>query len=131
MRVPRPMLRLRRRGSLAPRDDLERNRLLRFGSPWGPRAELNDTPLSMRPSAPAHAPAAAEDVVGVGTDGEKSTGGSGRGALEGRRELLEKEPDLSRPAVAWLPVFGLDSFWDGLRGDSADWALPMVCGRRR
>jgi hypothetical protein len=98
--------------------------LFRFDSVCRPGAEWRDVPLSTRRSMPPGA-STADPVVGVEAavgDGTGGLGNGGNGALNFRRERFEKDPGLNRPAVAWLPVFGLDSFWDVLafRGASLD-----------
>ena len=55
------------------------------------------------------------EVVGTGDDG-KSTGSRGNalsiiGEAEKRRVLADKPLGLNRPAVAGLPVRGLESLW--------------------
>jgi hypothetical protein len=81
--------------------------------------------LLRRRSRPPPETSPADDVVGVEAAVEDGAGGLGNWALERRRAVFEK-PGLNRPAVEWLPVFGFESFWDGLRGSSAEWAFPMM-----
>lgn len=125
MREAGPTLGLRRTWSAASREERDRNRLLRLDSLWEPPVEWKDASLSTRWSRPPDT-STAEDVVGVEAAAGDGGGGLGSGALERRRLLFEKTRGLNRPAVAWLPVFGLDSLWDVLLGVSDDWALPMA-----
>lgn len=125
IREPGPTLGLWPNSAVS-RDDLERKRLLRFDSLCRPGAGQKDVSLSARLSRPPDG-LTAEEVVGVEAAVEDTDlGGSGNGALERRRRPFEKDASLGGLAVAWLPVFGLDSFWGVFRGASADCAFPMM-----
>jgi hypothetical protein len=78
---------------------MERNKLLRFDSFGGTGGEWSGAVVSTcQPKPPGTSPA--DDVVGVEATVGDGAGGLGNGALERRRELLEKAPGLSRPDVA-------------------------------
>src|SRR5690349_4275286 len=114
-------LRSRRPESEPPCKVLERNRLRRLLS-WGsPGFELIDTLLPARCSMVPENSAIEELVTvvapegDIGIGGSGGNGGSGNGAFERRFVLFEEPFGLNRPAVAWLFVLGLESFWEYLR----------------